>query len=443
MIKLLSHQPEGIRFLKSHSFCLLADEMGVGKTPQAIIAAQELSRILVVCPSVAKYNWQKEFERFAGRHAEVAGDGKILAGKPLVITSFDYLTRHLEKYKKFHRDLVIIDEAHLSKEPTALRTKAVMGVRGIIRHTDRLWALTGTPAPNHAGELWVYLYTFGYTKLSYEGFVNRYCNTHRDGSYYGKINIVGTNTKHSGELRAMLKRCALRRLKKDVLDLPPQFHNTYYIDGDSDAILKDYPELKSKLKKELQSLSERLDFEVGTDLSDSKLIAVLQAMSQSISSLRRYHGLKKIKPVADLVKDELLTELYDKIIIFGIHTDVLKLLAKSFRQSNFEVALIIGETPPRERHLIQERFQNEPDLKIVIANIQAGGTNLTLTAASQVLFIELDWVPGNNKQAADRAHRHGQRNAVTVRHVCIRDSIDAKITTTLVRKIREIKTFMD
>ena len=441
MVKLFPFQIIGSKFLQSRKFALLADDMGIGKTPQAIDAARNLKKVLVVCPAVAKYNWQNEFIKFDNRKSYVHGGGRRIKKYNTIITSFNYLVTHLDIYKSKHWDVVIIDEAHLLKEPTAQRTIAAFGSKGIIHHTDRLWALTGTPAPNHAGELWVLLYTFGYTKLSYQGFIARYCNSHFiGGNRYSRVEITGTNTKNSPELKILLKKMSLRRLKKDVLDLPPIFHNTYYIKGDDDAkILKQYPELKEKLREESERLKERLGIDINID--DEKLINSLQFLGQSISSLRRYHGLKKIKETAELIDFELKSKHYNKLIVFGIHKDVLSTLRKSL--SRYKSVMIVGGTNDKKKKEAFTSFQNDNSIQIFYGNIQAAGMSITLTAATQIIFIEDDWVPGNNKQAADRAHRIGQKETVNVRHIAIKDSLDAKITATLVRKIKEISTFID
>lgn len=438
--KLKDFQLLGSLFLQLRKFALLADDMGVGKTPQAIDAARDLKRVLVVCPAVAKYNWQNEFIKFDNRASYVAGQGKTFHTRNTVIVSFNYLVNHIDLYTSRRWDAVIIDEAHLLKEPTAIRTQIVFGAKGIIHCTDRLWALTGTPAPNHAGELWVLLFTFGYVKLSYAGFVNRYCISHfTGGNKHSRLEISGTNTKMSHELKKILEKMSLRRLKSEVLDLPPVFHNTYYIKGDSDAaIFKKFPELKDKIQKELAHLQEELGYDL--DVSDEKLLSTLEFMSQSISGLRRYHGLKKVKETAELIDFELKSQHYNKLIVFGHHTDVLEGLRNYLK--HYESVFITGAVNDMQRQFAVEDFQTNPNVKIFFGNILAAGTSITLTAASQVIFIEDDWVPGNNQQAADRAHRYGQKETVNVRHIAIKDSIDGKITAANVRKIKEIRTFI-
>jgi len=440
--ELFPFQKVGSLFLRSHNHCLLADEMGLGKTPQAIDACKKLKlkRVLVICPSVAKYNWQKEFQKWGNITPQVAETvQEKLANK--AITSFDFFTQNLEWFLSHADwDAVIPDEGHYLKEPSSQRSQAVLAKEGVIHRTKRLWILTGTPAPNHIGEMWVFLKTFGYTSFSYEGFVARYCNTHRAGGHYSRIRIEGTNVPQTiKEIRPLIRKMCLRRYKKDVLkDLPPIFHTTYFIKGD--ANLKWHPELQKKMETEYKLLAEKLNFNHA--VHPDKLLSSLKFLSQSVSSLRRYHGLTKVNPVAELVSDELKRGEYEKIVIFGIHTDVLESLTDALRIRGSGVIKITGSTPSKTRQILVDKFQQDPFTQVLMGNIQAAGTAITLTAAHHVLFIEQDWVPGNNAQAADRCHRIGQENVVTVRHVAIKDSIDEKITGILARKTQELSAFL-
>jgi len=444
MIKLFNYQIEGVKFLESKRFAMLADEMGLGKTAQTIHAALSLKskRILVICPAVALYNWQKEFRSFGNIDSEVFEPGSVPRRtdyhNQVLITSFDRLSLYLDKFTRRSWDVVIVDEAHFLKTPTAKRTLAILGKLGVLHYTKRMWALTGTPAPNHAGELWTWLFTFGYTKLSYEGFIARYCNAHHiGGNRYSRVQITGSNTKHTPELKTILKKFVLRRLKKDVLkQLPPIWHQVHYIKPRYNEIDGD---LKTKLTQEWAKLSQQIDFDHIPN--DDKLLSALQAASQSLSSLRRYHGITKVDQTAELIDGELKNEQYDKLVVFGVHTDVIEGLMRRLN-SRYKSVVITGATPPKQRQEAVDRFQNDPECKLFYGNIQAAGTAVTLTASHNVLFIEQDWVPGSNAQAAMRCHRIGQERPVTVRHVCIADSLDAKITGTLMRKTQELSTFI-
>jgi len=439
-MELFPYQLEGVNFLTKRKRALLADDMGLGKTPQAICAAKELGlkKITVVCPSVAKYNWQKEFKRFAGLPAFVYETKEAAPACDIVIASFDAVRLYPERFSR-DLDLLIIDEGHFLKSPLAKRTQCVLGKNGLLHKSRYTWALTGTPAPNHAGELWIWLFCFGYTKLSYTQFIGRYCRTINHGPRLGnRVQIMGSNTATTPELKEILKKFSLRRLKSEVLDLPPVSYNIFYVKDDKN--FKPPPELKEKLEKELARLEELTGFSVGQELSDDKLLNVLHMMSHSVSSLRRYHALKKVAPAIELISNELREKQYEKILIFGIHSDVLAMVYEGLKE--FGACLVTGATPSSERFALQEKFQNDKNLRVFIGNIQAAGTNLTLTASSEVVFIEQDWVPGNNKQASDRSNRYGQTRRVNVRNLCISDSIDEKIVEALTRKLREISTFI-
>ncbi len=191
MTRLFPYQQQGINWLITKQLALLADEMGLGKSAQAIISADKLllQRILVVCPAVARLNWEREFGKFStfSRKFIIVKTGKdIIPSDHSVIISPDLCTRvATTSLGKF--DLVILDEAHYFKNLNAKRTRAIFGKGGLIheqtRQTSsatptqssdqtsaRIWCLSGTPAPNHAGELWPILRTFGRTCLSHEDF---------------------------------------------------------------------------------------------------------------------------------------------------------------------------------------------------------------------------------------------------------------------------------
>ena len=442
MITYYPFQFDGALFLYDKKYALLADEMGLGKTPQAILASIDLKRILVISPACGRINWQREFIKFANKDSFILGididkrRSKALSTSPH-ICSYEYATKNVEQLIQYNWDLIILDEIQLLKEATSKRAVAILGKAGLLHHTKRVWCLSGTPAPNHAGELWIMLYTFGLIKLSYEDYIKRYCKAYQV-ALYGRMQITGTNLKTINELAPILDKFMLRRKKKDVLkDLPPISHNVYPIQDIFDP-LSDAPELKMKMREELALLKEKLNFDLFNP-SDEKLLDVLSLMGQSVTSLRRYHGLKKAKTAVKIVKEELDLGLYDKIIIFAIHQDVIKILKYSLRE--FSPVVFVGSTTNKNRQLAIDLFQEDPRVKIFIGNIQAAGTAIALTAANQVLFVEMDWVPGNNAQASERPHRIGQTLPVTVRYLALA-GFDEKIIATLMRKAKEISSFI-
>ncbi len=191
-------------------------------------------------------------------------------------------------------------------------------------------------------------------------------------------------------------------------------------------------ELFTLLEKERKLISDIADkVRLGRDG-----LEVLKGLAKSISSLRMYTGLQKIDPIAELVKEELALGAYEKIVIFAVHREVINNLRVKLR--DFDPVTLYGGTPPEKRQKNVDRFQKNKKCRVFIGNIQAAGTAITLTAANQVLFAELDWVPGNNAQAAKRCHRIGQDKPVFVRCVGLADSYDERLSQILKRKTIEL-----
>ena len=441
---LYPYQLEGAEFLLANKNALLADQMGVGKTPQAVHACRDLNKVLVICPTTAKVNWQREFMKFGDRHAFVVGEKKRThktTNKPntnVVITHYERIVRDIEKYKRVKWDVVVYDEIHYVKEPGSKRAAALFGSSGIIHHTQRNWCLTGTPAPNHAGELWVMMYTFGLTTLSYDGFVDRYCTTMHVKDRYCRPKVTGTGSLHIHEVKKSLAGFSLRRLLADVMpDMPPISYNTVVVESKENP-LKDYPEMMKKVREEWKLLSEKIDMESWSS-SDDKILNLLTLLSDSISSLRRYHGLKKAPVVADIIAQELKDNAYKKIIIFGIHSDVLSIIRE--RLSEFGVATITGAVAQHKRQAEIDRFQYDDDCRVFVGGVNSAGTAITLTAAHQVAFVERDYVPGNNAQAASRAWRISQLHPVVVRFFSL-PGFDERVSAILAKKAQEISQFI-
>lgn len=447
------YQNAGAEFLVGKRFALLADEMGLGKTNQAIRGLDRIhaKRALVVCPSVARINWLREFELWSLSKLDCHIMTKLTDNPPPtgnVICSFDYATENAAKLSAFDWDVLIVDEAHFMKSHEAKRAKAIMGANGVIRKSKRCWLLTGTPAPNHPGELWIMLYTFGVTKLNYDAFINRYCVV--VPTTYGP-KVKAAKTERIPELRQLLSQFMLRRLKKDVMkELPPiTFGHTNVEAGLVDIeILPSFTqyflptdrraELNAELKRQQDLLSNV--FHNMKSHQDDKVIA-LAAISDSVSTLRRYIGLQKCEAAIEIITRELEAKAYNKIVIFAIHRDVIETMRVGLRK--FGAVVLYGGTDPAKRQRNIDRFQRNPKCRVFIGNIHAAGTAITLTAASNVTFIEQDWVPGNNAQAIMRCHRIGQTEHVHVRFIVLDGTLDAKIGYVVKRKTEQLTQIFD
>lgn len=434
---LYPYQITGAEWLTKNPRALLSDEMGLGKSAQAIRACDMLglNDILIIAPASVVLNWRAEFEKFSPRYR----DQSPIDGHMRVVTvSYEHISKNLLHYAMAKWDVVICDEAHYLKNPTATRTKDLLGVGGVVHRADRFWLLTGTPMPNNASELWVMLFTFGKTKLGFEAFVDRYC--HSVQIHPKRRQVTGTKTEMIPELRALMHSFSLRRTKDEVLtDMPDLTIGDIFIRHD-ECTLQFPPEVFEQMKLEQKILFDK--FEIGgirEDQTEAEVLASLTALAPSVSTLRRYFGMQKAQAVALRLTQELEDHAYDKLIIFAVHHDVIDLLAKHFNNP----AIITGSTPQPKRQAEIKRFQNDPNCQVFIGNIGAAGTGITLTAAHHVVFVESDWVPGNNAQAMMRAHRIGQLKNVLVRFVTLHDSIDEKINRVLKRKSREIALMLN
>lgn len=413
---------------------LLADDMGLGKACEAIVASDFLQAKLVrvVCPAIAVPVWQREIPKFE------------TVKKKWEIFSYDQARihkLHIKAQTLPRADIQIVDESHYLKNSGTHRTKVVMSDEGLIHRARKTWFMSGTPMPNHAGELWPILYVTGQTKLGYHTFINRYCvviDREINGRYVRQRRIVGTQKSMIPELTALLQPIMLRRLQDEVLDLPPMYYTDFPIEARYE--LND-PELKRRMLEDLHRLTEGDPNFFNRSLTDEQILLRLQLFSGSVSALRRYVGLTKVPTICELVSKELRDRAYDKIVIFAVHSDVIAQLRGGLYKFNPEV--ITGKTQKSARLPTIDRFENDPNRRVLIGNVQAMGTAVTITKANQVLFAEQSWVPGENAQAAKRTRRIGQKRTTFIRVPFLINSIDERISDVLRRKAQEINSVID
>jgi SWI/SNF-related matrix-associated actin-dependent regulator 1 of chromatin subfamily A len=180
----------------------------------------------------------------------------------------------------------------------------------------------------------LFLYSFGVTPLTYQAFIDRYCNGFDSGFGY---QITGTKAERVPELKAMLSRVMLRRRKQDVLaDLPPIFYSRTVVEAGHVEI---GPEI-DRLKREERRLADAMAL---AESSVDEAMAALEGLAQSLSTLRRYSGLRKVAPVVEMISGELELGLYDKVVIFAIHKDVVAGLRHGL--AAFNPVVVDGGTP--------------------------------------------------------------------------------------------------
>ncbi len=444
---LFPFQNLGAEFLASHRIALLADEMGLGKTPQAISAFDlcKSKRTLVLCPASLRANWTHEWQKFS-----VLGT----AGTPVLqqserptadslVCSYDLAARSELLTMLLQRpwDILCLDEAHYLTSTEAQRTAAVLGASGLIHRATRTWFLTGTPMRNHPGELWPMMYCAGLTQLTHQQFLDRYTVQTRVRVGPGRFRdkVVGANNLRIPELRQVLSPILLRRTKAEVLpDMPPISISEVVVEPGpvtEDAHFLQLHMRKANIAAIVDAQSNAVHDAMEKQAMEEGKLKALKAMEDNAAVMRRYHGLQKVKGVAELVTTMLDGGL-DKVVLFCWHKGVVEELHQSLKR--FNPIILYGGTPPEKRARLVKKFQDLGKIRVAVCNHQAAGVGTTMTAAAHVIVVESSWVPADNAQSIMRCHRIGQTRPVTAQFVMLQGSaIDQAIAQTVRRKTQD------
>ena len=406
-------QVVGARFLAERRGALLADAMRLGKTGQAIEACRMVGakRVLVVCPAIARTHWHRDW-------AQWWPDGPAP-----VVWSYDEARRHRNGAPPpgDRIDALILDEVHYCKNPTASRTRAVLGKGGLVHYARRTWCLSGTPAPNHAGELWPLLRAFGLTALGYWAFVERYCRMDPWGG------IKGTRKDTLPELRERMAPILLRRTKAEVApELPAAEVTPWYVDGQVPAL--------SGLSEEAQAILAALE-----GVPSEERGAFLERHARHLAQLRIWTAMAKVPMVAGAICDEMEAGEYDRLVVFGYHREPMAALQEALFQADIYGLSIHGGTSRSARDYALDAFASPAEQpRVLLAQTIAAGTAIDLSAAHQGILLERDWVPGNNAQAIERMGGWKQTQPVTVRDAVLPGSIDETVAAVVTRKTNEL-----
>lgn len=454
-LEYLPYQKAGIQFALNRSNTLFGDQMGLGKTIEAIGVCnvdENANSILIICPASLKINWQREFQKWDMKNRSVGIVNGSFPNSQVVILNYDVLKKHRDAIRLREWDILIIDECHYLKNNKALRTKEVFGCKKF-REQEQIAPivakkklfLTGTPILNRPIELWTLVHALDAEGIgkSWKYFVERYCDAFQDR--------YGWNTSGASNLEELQKKLRMsfmiRRLKEEVLtELPNKRRQIITFPADS-ILLK----VVEKEKQSYEALQERIySLRVQVELAKAseqegayesavkELNAETQVIFSEISKLRHETAVAKIPLMIEHLRDQLESE--EKIVFFAHHHDVMEAIQKEFKDISVKLS---GKEDMEERQHAVDSFQNDPKIKLFIGSIKAAGVGITLTASKTVIFGELDWVPGNISQCEDRLHRIGQKESVLIQHLVIDESLDAKMAQTLVNKQEIIDKALD
>jgi SWI/SNF-related matrix-associated actin-dependent regulator 1 of chromatin subfamily A len=422
----------------------LGFDPGLGKSRTALESAQrrKVKRLLVIAPASGRYVWESEARKWAPTmlFSIVGGIGDLakLKRPGIVVVTYGLLSQKdspfanlIAKGEPF--DMTVIDEAAAVKNPGANRTKAILGK--MLPKLGYVLPLSGTPAPNHAGELYPILKALypqalhtqaGQVMLQWQ-FEDAFCKVTE--KYFGNSRPVRVieGSKNLDELRRRLDGFMIRVKKEDVLkDLPNIRYDVVPVGTD----------------EALPSIAGYLPDAEGT--SDEDFLKYLSGATgdEHIMRLRRMLGLAKVKASIEFI-DEFMQNLPPdkKVLVFAHHKEVISFLVQGLQ--NWSPVGIVGSSTPEERSNAVLAFLNAHSCRIFIGNIQAAGTGLTLVGpkckCSDVFFVEASYSVGDNVQAAARVHRIGQREGVVARFLTAHGTIDDRIQSILARKAKDFE----
>lgn len=422
-------QRAGVLYATKSERCFIADEMGLGKTVQAIACLQywKAFRAIIVCPASLKLNWAREVMKWIpGRTIQIWTSTRG-RDADVVIINYDILAKRRSHLLSLNAQAVVFDESHKLKSRSAQRSRAAEEIAGGSRY--RL-CLSGTPILNKPSELVHQLRILGRLEQlgGEKGFPKK----------IAERNLPELNNR----IRAL---CYIRRLKKDVLkDLPEKqrsiipveiTNRAEYERVEHDLIewLKDKARAKAARQDAILALPEEEREAAREEFADA---AAARAMGAEqlvrLNALKRVTSAGKMDAVIKWITDFL--ESGEKLLVFAYHVDIVDQLA-----NHFKAPKIRGGMNQQEVQAGKDRFQSDPACRLIVLNLEAGGVGHTLTAASNVAFVELGWTPALHDQAEDRCHRIGQEFQVTAWYLLAANTIDEKIQA-LIEKKRKIVT---
>lgn len=417
------YQLQGVRYALYSKRCIFGDQPGLGKTLQAICtvvkahkeAAQygECFPVLVICPASMKVSWKREFKKFAGLEATILDDSNRSSWNrfwelkrpdgeaicPVFITNFESLRKFFvkeirnttrftlrsivfdERIQLFRS--VIIDESHRCRSSKTQQSKFI---EGICRGKKWIFALTGTPVVNNNTDLIQQLKILGRLEdfAGYNAFVSRYCDGAQKASNMRELNY------------RLWCCCFFRREKKDVLKQLPDKTRQYITCAITNR--KEYQDAENNFLNYLRQYKNADDDRINRAMRGEVMVRM--------QTLKEIAARGKVKAVADFIHDVI--DGGEKLIMFAYLKEVVMALKAEFP----DAVTVTGSDNATQKQNAVDRFQNDPECKLIILNFKFGGTGLTLTAASRVGFIEFPWTYSDCEQAEDRAHRNGQKNAV-------------------------------
>jgi hypothetical protein len=440
-LDLMPHQGQVVAAAAAgHRTFLLADEPGLGKTAEALLAAEAVNAypLLVVVPNVVKTNWAREAARWTPhrRTTVVQGDGETADGfADIVVLNYEVLDRHLGWLGDFRFRGMVVDEAHFIKNKTSQRSQHVLALADRIRsHSARplLMALTGTPLINDIDDfraIWQFLGWIDDSKPLDE--------------LVDALEDKGLTPADRG-FYAAARQCVIdlgivRRRKLDVAaDIPARRIADLPVELDGRAgrsIRAAERDLAGRMMARYETALANRSSDAGDGSIDHDLVrqvarwelkdATNAESGENVFTMMRRIGQAKAELAADYAAQ--LARSAGKVVFFAKHIDVMDAAEETFARQGVRFSSIRGDQTPTARQANIDAFVNDPDVAVAVCSLTAAGVGINLQVASNIVLAELSWTNAEQTQAIDRSHRIGQAEPVTAWRIIAAQTIDARI----------------
>jgi SWI/SNF-related matrix-associated actin-dependent regulator of chromatin subfamily A-like protein 1 len=404
-------QRAGVAYVLAARNTFLADEQGLGKTVQALAAleADDAFPAVVVCPASLKLNWKREIEHWLPHRSVtvISGTGATPPAAEITVLNYEIVHAHRVRLALREPQALVLDESHYVKNPRAKRTKAVRRLAEALPKDALRLALTGTPVMNHPDELIAQLRIIG--RLAEFGSGARFAR---------RFQGPGAEQRIHWHLR---RRCFVRRLKADVLPQLPAKRQVVV-----PVALENEREYRLAEKDVIAWLREQ-----PLDLSEleARVAAALRAERLAqLNALKRLAARGKCGPALAWIGDFLASD--EPLVVFAGHREVQDLLVERFPDARH----LLGRDSAIAREAAVQAFQEPDGPQLIICSTRVGAQGITLTRASNVAFLDLEWTPAIHDQAEDRCHRIGQDDAVTAWYLLAAGTIDETMIELIARK---------
>jgi SNF2-related domain/Helicase conserved C-terminal domain len=440
-LELMPHQGRLVAAAAAgHRTFLLADEPGLGKTAQALLAAEAATAypLLVVVPNVVKTNWAREAGRWTPHHPAtvIQGDGDTIDGfADIVVVNYEVLDRHVGWLGDFGFRGMVVDEAHFIKNKSSQRSQNVLELSERIRaRTARplLMALTGTPLINDIDDfraIWQFL-----------GWID---DSKPLGELMQALEDTGLTPADPGfypaARQSVIDQGIVRRRKVDVAaDIPARRIADLPVELDGatgrsiraaerDLARRLVSRYESALAaRESATVVEEIDHDLVRRVARWELKDANEAKTgDNVFTMMRRIGQAKAGLAADYAAQ--LARSAGKVVFFARHVDVMDAAEETFERLGIRYSSIRGDQTPGVRQKNIDAFVNDPDVAVAVCSLTSAGVGLNLQVASNIVLAELSWTDAEQTQAIDRSHRIGQTEPVTAWRIIAAQTIDAKI----------------